>query len=98
MKSKSHGSASLSDEEAEQAKEDFFYACDCTAEMLEGFAEEGLHAGPAIGGALTQIIAHLIQVSPDTSAAMQLLSSCITNATMNIETKHQTHPSSDQVH
>ena len=70
MKSKKHGNESLSDEQAEQAKEDFFYACDCTAEMLEEFAAQGLHTGPALGGALTQIIAHLILVSPDTAAAI----------------------------
>jgi len=98
MKLKKHGSESLSDSEAEQCKEDFFYACDCTAELLEEFSARGLQIGPALGGALTQIIAHLIMVSPDTTAAMELLSSCINNATLNVQNATATHHGSNEIH
>ena len=98
MKSKNHGNVYLADEYAEQAKEDFLYACDCTAEMLEEFAAEGLHTGPALGGALTQLIANLLEISPNQDAAMQMISSCIANASIKLTTKQQTHCSTDQVH
>jgi len=98
MKSNEHGNASLSDEEAEQAKEDFFYACECAAEMLEDFAAMGLCTGPALGGALTQLIANLIAISPDKEAAMQMLSACIHNATINVSDKRSTHYPSSEIH
>ena len=98
MTSKKHGNESLSDSEAEQDKEDFFYACERTAEMLKEFSARGLQIGPALGGALTQIIAHLLTVSPDTTAAMQLLSSCIDNATLNVQNSAATHHGSNEIH
>ena len=64
----------------EQARADFAEAADCTADLLMQFDEMGLDKGPALGGALTQIIHHLITVSPDTTSALGLLSSCIQNA------------------
>jgi|DEB0MinimDraft_3_1074331.scaffolds.fasta_scaffold80103_2 hypothetical protein len=84
MKLKSHGNASLSDEDAEQAKEDF--------------AAQGLYTGPAIGGALTQIIANLLEISPDKESAMQMLSACIHNASVNVADKKATHYAGHEIH
>jgi len=98
MKSNGHGNASLSDEEAEQAKEDFFCACECAAEMLENFAAMGLYTGPALGGALTELIANLLEVSPDKESAMQMLSACIHNASVNVADKRANHPPHHEIH
>ena len=95
MNSKKHGNASSL---AEQAKDDFLTAAECTQELLEEFDAMGLGKGPALGGALTQIITHLIAVSPDTQTAMGMLSSCISNATFYTETTIITHPSSEEIH
>ena len=95
MNSKKHGNASSL---AEQAKDDFLTAADCTQELLEEFDAMGLGKGPALGGALTQILTHLIAVSPDTQTAMGLLSSCISNAAFHTETTIITHPYSDEIH
>lgn len=70
----------------EKVKEDFFQASDLTAELIEEFDNLGLDIGPAIGGALTQMIAHLIATAPDANTAMGMLSSCMSNATLNAET------------
>jgi|TARA_R110000822_G_scaffold78474_2_gene188004 hypothetical protein len=69
----------------EQARKDFQTAADIAAEMLEEFDTMGLAQGPAIGGALTQLITQLIIVSPDTPSAIGLLSSCMTNAAAHAE-------------
>jgi len=82
----------------EQAKDHFFHAADCTAELLAEFDAMGLDKGPALGGALTQIITHLIAVSPDTPSAMGLLSSCITNAAQHSEATIISAQPSDQIH
>ena len=95
MKSKKHGNESSPDE---QAQEDFFHAVDCTAELLQEFDTMGLEKGPAIGGALTQIIAHLIAISPDTASAMGMLSSCISNAAFHVDKCGVTHKGSDNIH
>ena len=65
---------------------------------MEEFDAMGLGKGPALGGALTQILTHLIAVSPDTQTAMGLLSSCISNAAFHSETTIITHPCSDEIH
>lgn len=98
MKLKRHGSASLSDEDAEQAKDDFFYACECAAEMIQDFAAQGLYTGPALGGALTQLIANLLEISESQESAMQMLSACIHNASANISDKKATHFTSPEIH
>lgn len=95
MKSRKHGNASSADE---KSKEDFFVAADYTAELLSEFDAMGLEKGPALGGALTQIIAHLIAVSPDTPSAMVMLSSCISNAAFHQDNCTVTHPGSNNVH
>jgi len=95
MNSKKRGSASL---QAEQAKEDFVCAMDCAEELLEEFEAMGLQTGPALGGALTTIITHLIAVSPDTPTAMGMLSSCITNAAFSIDITAVSHPGNDEIH
>lgn len=83
----------------ETAKHDFFEAAECTADLLAEFDQRGLEKGPALGGALTQIITHLIAVSPDTPSAMGLLSSCITNAAQHADGHIiVTHEGSDQIH
>lgn len=81
---KKHGSEYSSADEV--ARDHFFEAAECTAELLMEFEAMGLEKGPALGGALTQIITHLIAVSPDTPSAMGLLSSCIGNAAQHAET------------
>jgi hypothetical protein len=83
MKLKKHGNEYSQAEEI--AKDHFFEAAKCTADMLADFDQRGLEKGPALGGALTQIITYLIAVSPDTPSAMGLLSSCITNAAQHAE-------------
>jgi len=95
MNSKKRGSASL---QAEQAKEDFVCAVDCTTELLQEFEAMGLQTAPALGGALTTIITHLIAISPDTPTAMGMLSSCITNAAFSIDTTVVSHPGNDEIH
>ena len=95
MNSKKHGNESSPDE---QEQEDFFHAVDCTVELLQKFDSMGLEKGPALGGALTQIIAHLIAISPDTASAMEMLSSCIANATLTLNTDKSTHPTSHEIH
>ena len=95
MNPKKHGSASL---QAEQAKEDFVSAMDFAEQMLDEFEAMGLQTGPALGGALTTIITHLIAISPDTPTAMGMLSSCITNASFSIDTTVVSHPGNDEIH
>jgi len=90
MMLKKHGSASSKDNE--KAHDDFFAAATATVAMLEEFQAQDLNAGAAIGGALTQILTHLIDVSPDASSAMGLLSSCLTNAAFQYETLHPVLP------
>ena len=63
-----------------KAHDDFFTAAKMMVALLEEFDARDMNTGPALGGALTQIITHLIDVSPDTPAALGLLSSCIANA------------------
>jgi len=82
----------------EKAKTDFFDACDLTTDLIYEFDSLGLDAGPAIGGALTQLLSYLMAVSPDTPTAMNMLSSCLSNAAYNIEDCQQTHEGNDLVH
>ena len=95
MNSKKHGNASSL---AEEAKEDFLTAAECTLDLLEEFDAMGLGKGPAIGGALTQILTHLMAVSPDTQTAMGMLSSCISNAAFHVDKCGVTHKGSDNIH
>ncbi len=83
MKLKKHGNEYSKAEE--QAQKDFHTAADLAVEMLEEFNAMGLIQGPAIGGALTQLITQLLIVSPDTPSAIGLLSSCMTNAAAHAE-------------
>ena len=83
----------------EMAKDHFFEAAEETADLLAEFDQRGLEKGPALGGALTQIITHLIAVSPDTPSAMGLLSSCIANAAQHAEGFIETtHEAPDNIH
>lgn len=94
---KKHGSEYLVAEE--MAKDHFFEAAEQTADLLAEFDQRGLEKGPALGGALTQIITHLIAVSPDTPSAMGLLSSCIANAAQHAEGFIEvTHEAPDNIH
>lgn len=94
MNSKKHGKEYS---QAEMA-EDFYTAAECTYELIEEFEEMGLSTGPAIGGALTQLLSYLIATAPDSQTAMGLLSSCITNATLHSDNTLTTHPGSDEIH
>jgi len=83
MSFKKHGNAfSVADEKDE---EDFFTAAECVQELLEEFNSVGLREAPALGGALTQMLTHLIINSPDTQTAMGLLSMCLSNAAIKAE-------------
>ena len=94
---KKHGSEYLVAEE--MAKDHFFEAAEQIADLLAEFDQRGLEKGPALGGALTQIITHLIAVSPDTPSAMGLLSSCIANAAQHAEGFIEvTHDAPDNIH
>ena len=78
---KKHGNEySKAEDEDKKAETDFYTAADLAGEMLEEFSARNLQTGPAISGALTQLISQLLVVSPDTPAAIGLLSSCMTNA------------------
>ena len=83
---------------SEEAKVDFFTAAELAQDLIEEFDSMGLNKGAALGGALTQILTHLIAVSPDTPTAMGLLSSCISNAALQSAMPIITHHVSDEVH
>tara|TARA_R110000796_G_scaffold22846_7_gene65812 strand:- start:4707 stop:4976 length:270 start_codon:yes stop_codon:yes gene_type:complete len=88
---KKHGNESSADEQ--QALEDFFTAAKMMAVIIEEFESQEMQAGAAISGALTQLLSHLISVSPDVPAAMGLLSSCMTKAALQFR-----NPTDDIVH
>ena len=85
---KKRGSEFYKDDAQEQAEDDFFAAAHTTVDMLEQFHRDGLNPGAAIGGSLTQILTYLIDVSPDSAAAMALLSNCMSNAAYQTETQY----------
>ena len=60
--------------------EDFQDAAASVAELLLAFDAEGMDKAAVIGGALTQLIFHLMATSEDNDDAMELLSVCIQNA------------------
>jgi hypothetical protein len=82
----------------DKIKDDFFDACDMTADLLIEFDRLGLERGPALGGALTQILSYLMAVSPDKTSAMTMLSSCLSNAAINHDERQQTHESNELLH
>ena len=71
--------------EQDQAEDDFFEAARLSLIMLEEFEARGLNTGAAIGGALTQILTHLIDVSPDIPSAMTVLSASLNNASFQTD-------------
>lgn len=82
--SKKHGEpSSLSDDIT--AEEDFFYALQSTKELIDEFNENGLELGPALCGTLTSALAQLIRIAPDKTSSMKLLSSCLHNAILEVE-------------
>lgn len=84
--------------EDDRSKEDFLAAADGVQQLLEDFDAMGLGVCPALGGALTQLLTYLIAVSPDNETAMEMLSCCISNATIHMDTEVITHLSNDQIH
>lgn len=76
---------STDSEIAEQAEDDFFEAARLSLIMLNEFESRDLNSGAAIGGALTQIITHLIDVSPDIPSAMTVLSASLNNASFQTD-------------
>jgi hypothetical protein len=66
-------------------RDDFGNAAKMMAALLKEFDARDMNAGPALGGALTQIITHLINISPDVPCALGLLSSCIAKAAYQSE-------------
>lgn len=73
------GKESLSDN-VTKAAHDFFEAIEHTDEFVKYLDDLGLDKGAALGGALTYLISCLIRTSPDSTAALGLLSSCMQNA------------------
>ena len=82
----------------DKIKDDFFDACDMTADLLVEFDRLGFERGSALGGALTQILSYLMAVSPDKASAMTMLSSCLSNAAINQNEIQQTHESTETLH
>ena len=87
--------AYLTDEE--EARHDFFDACDMTIELLNEFEARGMLKGPAMGGAMTQLLSHLIDISPDPRTVSEIIASCLSNAAYNAESAI-THEGNDQIH
>ncbi len=83
---------------SKDAEIDFFTAAEFAKGLIEEFDSMGLNKGAALGGALTQILTHLIAISPDTPTAMGLLSSCISNAALRSAMPIITHHVNDEVH
>ena len=82
--SKKHGEpSSLSDDLS--AEEDFFYALESTKDLINEFNDHGLELGAALCGTLTTALAQLIRISPDKTSSMKLLSSCLHNAILEVE-------------
>ena len=77
------GNVYLTDEES--AHHDFFDACDMTVELLNEFEARGMMKGPAMGGAMTQMLSHLIDISPDPRTVSEIIASCLSNAAYNAE-------------
>lgn len=63
----------------------FSEACRRTDDMLHRMYKEEMEAGAVIGGTLTTAIFHLLQIAPDQTAAMHMLSSCMSNAVTQME-------------
>jgi len=78
-----------------KANDDFFNAAKMMAALLTEFHARDMDAGPAIGGALTQILAHIIEVSPDVPSALGLISSCLSNAAYQAESPDHFIPDPD---
>lgn len=67
------------------AREDYLSAAEMAAQLIDEFEGMQLDTVPALGGALTQLIAHLIHISDDVPFAMSLLSTCILDAALETE-------------
>jgi len=88
-------------EAEEETKNDFLIALDCAQDLINELMENDVNIGAALGGILTQTLTTLMSVAPNNEIAMNVLRSCIHNAsvTMSETTDHaQTHHSSDQTH
>jgi|TARA_R110000823_G_scaffold205303_1_gene336222 hypothetical protein len=84
----------------EDSFEDFWESCELTAELLDDFEELELSTGPALAGALTQIICRIIAITPTENEALQLLTRCFNDASLHV-TKIKgtlTHYGDDSVH
>tara|TARA_R110000796_G_scaffold4772_6_gene18169 strand:+ start:836 stop:1120 length:285 start_codon:yes stop_codon:yes gene_type:complete len=71
------------------AKEDYLCAADMAAQLVDEFEGMDLLPIPALGGAITQLLAHLITISSDTPSAMSLLSTCILNAAIETDLEEE---------
>tara|TARA_R100000951_G_scaffold40315_1_gene34164 strand:- start:649 stop:936 length:288 start_codon:yes stop_codon:yes gene_type:complete len=85
----------------EEVKEDFMWSMECAHELIQEMTASDMNMGAAIGGMLTQTLTALMTLAPDNETAMQVLSSCIQNATVNIidrKAKSQNHRGSVKIH
>ena len=93
--------ASTLNEVEEEVKEDFLWSMECAHELIQEMTASDRNMGAAIGGMLTQTLTALMAFAPNNETAMQVLSSCIQNATVNIidmKVKPQNHRGSTKIH
>jgi len=82
-----------------KGEEDFFTAATLTSELLLEFVERDLMRGPALDGAITQILTILLIESDDYKAAMELLAQSLENASFHADTiKLQESKDKPQIH
>ena len=88
-------------EASPETQDDFLLAIQVTEEMLQELYESDVNMGAAIGGVLTQSMIELLQLAPDYATAMDVIASCIHNATQSTQdprTTGQTHEGTPEIH
>jgi hypothetical protein len=88
----------LLQETDDEIRDDFMWSMECTHELIQEMTLNEMNMGAALGGMLTQTLTALMHLAPDTETAMQVVSSCIHNASTTVEINTQTHDSSDEIH
>ena len=71
---------------------------ECAHELIKEMTLNKMNMGAALGGILTQTLTALMHLAPDNETAMQVVSSCLHNASTTVETNNQTHDTSDKIH
>ena len=88
----------LLQEVEEEIKEYFLWSMECAHELIKEMTLNEINMGAALGGILTQTLTALMHLAPDNETAMQVVSSCLHNASTTVETNNQTHDTSDKIH